>query len=195
MDEYPVPGWLKAELAANHPGIEIRWMPYGERKEFVLPLVGDAFHRMPARKLNNTVMYRRYITPDSPPKWRLHPLTYFPESDKVTTGRFVVFQTNAVRGEVVKLFDCVNDDGSLHPLDRRVVEAIQRRDGKFGAQEKAIADVEAAPERGGDVAGYNLTEATGDLFERIHHDVLKHASENACVPPEDDEDSLEIVTG
>lgn len=185
-----VPDWMRLELQLNHPGITIKWLPWGERKVFVLPITGDAFYRMPAKKLNGAVMYRRYLTAGTALRWQLHPQTYFPDAECVTHARWVVFQENKETGETVKLFDVVNDDGSFHPLDMRVIEAIQRRDGKFGAHDKALADVEAIPQLAETAALANLEEVTDDLFHRIAYDVKKATTDTANVKEDPEEDQI-----
>lgn len=188
-----IPDWLKAELVA-HPSIEVRWIDYGPRKVFVLPLVGDAFYRMPVRKLN-TILYRRYITAGSPLKWKLHPLTYIPDPECVTDGRWVVFQTEKDTGAIWKLFDVVHDDGSFHPLDRRVLEAIQRRDGVKDAHEKAIKDVEeVVPEAAEKSAYEDYENKSYDLFGQIYHDVKRVAVDHACIEPDPTEDDIAPVS-
>jgi len=190
-----VPQWLLDELALSHPGIEIKWTRYPDkRKTFVLPVYGDAFHRMTSWRVGGVpvVMHRRHITPTSDTKWQLHPRTYLPQSDEVPDGRFVVFQTNVKTGELIKLFDVVYDDGRPHPLDRRVLAGINVRDGKHGAHDKAIADVEAAPDVAQAEADHAFEESVGDLFLRIHHDVMKETTGGANLPHDPAENEVII---
>jgi hypothetical protein len=196
MTDKPVPQWLQLELLANHPGVEVRWMDYGPRKTFVIPVYGDAFYRLVTKKLGSeTVMYRRHITAMTDLKWKLHPLTYLPDTEHAPTGRWVVFQTNVATGELLKMFDVVLDDGSLHPLDRRVLDGILARDGKYGAHDRALADVEAAPDVAEGIAIANFEEQASDVFERIHFEVSKHptpGAANAPVDPLFDENDISV---
>lgn len=189
MTESTLPEWLRLELSVAHPGITLKWLPWGDRKVFVLPLTGDAFWRIRSPKLN-VVLYRRHITHGTALKWQLHQQTYIPDAECVTDGRWVVFQENHVTKDCVKLFDVVNDDGSYHPLDRRVLAAIQVRDGRHGAHDKAIKSVEAQPQIADKLSMARFEDATGDTFRRIHHDVKRAATDHAGVTPDPLEDGI-----
>jgi hypothetical protein len=194
-----IPQWLKDELAVAHPRIEIAWMPYGDRKVFVLPVVGDAFWRLQVTKsaawktgmpfARGTVLYKRHITAGTDPKWKVYgPHVYVPDTNCVTDARWVVFQKNVRTGAVIKLFDVVEDDGSPMPLDRRVLLGIQLRDGRHGAHDRAIKDVEEAPQKAEDSKLAEVHEAGVELFRRVHHDIKKAVSDHAVEPdPADDE--------
>lgn len=188
-----LPEWLRLELAAAHPGITIKYLPWGDRKVFVLPLHGDAFWRIRNRKLG-VVLYRRHITHGTSLKWQLHQQTYIPDPECVTDGRWVVFQENHATKDCVKLFDVINDDGSFHPLDRRVLAAIQVRDGAHGAHDKAIESVEGQEHQADARRFKQFEESTGDMFSRIYHDVKKAATDHACVTPDPLENGV-IETG